>query len=90
MDLITQPEERFIANSHRHIDVQWEQVVPLFTEQVLARIEAMENTGGEPDVMLYDHALYYVDFAPESPVERRNLCYDSEAFASRKRVRFNR
>jgi len=47
----------------------------------------MEGTGGEPDVVGHDkktgeYMLY--DCSPESPKDRRSLCYDREALDSRK------
>jgi hypothetical protein len=47
----------------------------------------MEQTDGEPNVVSYDdkrHEYVFFDCSPESPVGRRNLCYDSEALESRK------
>src|SRR5690606_16813219 len=50
-------------------------------------LAAMEETGGEPDVIGRDDdtgELIFVDCAPESPKGRRSVCYDPEALASRK------
>jgi hypothetical protein len=47
----------------------------------------MERTGGEPDVIAYDEKsgeYIFYDCSPESPKERRSLCYDCEALKSRK------
>jgi hypothetical protein len=47
----------------------------------------MEDTGGEPDVVLLDPAakdICFVDCATESPVGRRSFCYDGPAQAERK------
>ncbi|MEO7800696.1 MAG: DUF4256 domain-containing protein, partial [Ginsengibacter sp.] len=50
-------------------------------------LNAMEETGGEPDVVGYDtetgEYIFY-DCSAESPKERRSLCYDGDALASRK------
>ena len=47
----------------------------------------MERTGGEPDVVGQDpktgEAIFY-DCSAESPTGRRNVCYDREAWESRK------
>ena len=47
----------------------------------------MEETGGEPDVLDYnekkDEYVFY-DCSIESPKGRRSLCYDREAWESRK------
>jgi hypothetical protein len=48
----------------------------------------MEITGGEPDVVGQDQETgeyIFYDCAPESPAERRSLCYDQEALESRKK-----
>jgi hypothetical protein len=47
----------------------------------------MESTGGEPDVVGYDKKTgeyIFYDCSAESPKDRRSLCYDGEALASRK------
>jgi hypothetical protein len=47
----------------------------------------METSGGEPDVVGYDHrtAEYILfDCSAESPKGRRSLCYDRQALDSRK------
>jgi len=47
----------------------------------------MERTGGEPDVVGHDKGTdeySFCDCSSESPVGRRNLCYDHEALESRK------
>lgn len=55
--------------------------------QKLWSLNEMEQTGGEPNVVGYDdkrHEYVFFDCSPESPIGRRNLCYDSEALESRK------
>lgn len=82
-------EERFRKHPGRHKGVQW--------RAVEARIEAnaraldlllgMEQSGGEPDVIGVDKksgAVTFCDCAVESPRDRRSLCYDAQALASRK------
>ena len=47
----------------------------------------MEKTGGEPDVTGIDSVtkqIIFMDCSPESPLGRRNLCYDQQALESRK------
>jgi hypothetical protein len=53
-------------------------------------LNEMEQTGGEPNVVGYDdkrHEYVFFDCSPESPIGRRNLCYDSEALESRKTIK---
>jgi hypothetical protein len=50
-------------------------------------LDAMEKTGGEPDVIggADEHgAFLFCDCAAESPQGRRSLCYDAEALHARK------
>ncbi|MBN1921164.1 MAG: DUF4256 domain-containing protein [Anaerolineae bacterium] len=81
---------RFAAHPERHPSLTW--------AQVQARLEAhperlwslheMERTGGEPDVVGVEaetRAVIFTDCAAESPVGRRNLCYDRQARQSRKK-----
>ena len=47
----------------------------------------MEKTGGEPDVVDYDHQTgeyIFFDCSVESPKGRRSICYDREALEARK------
>jgi hypothetical protein len=47
----------------------------------------MERSGGEPDLVGYDKKTgeyIFYDCSPESPKDRRSLCYDREALDSRK------
>jgi hypothetical protein len=47
----------------------------------------MERTGGEPDVVGRDRSTgeyVFVDCSTESPKGRRSVCYDHEAWESRK------
>jgi hypothetical protein len=49
----------------------------------------MEETGGEPDVVLLEGQgrLMFVDCAPQSPNGRRSLCYDRDAWQARREAR---
>lgn len=85
-------EKRFTENMHRHPEVKWEKVQSKLVAQPekLKSLEAMENSGGEPDVIegIGDEGmLTFIDCAPESPKERRSLCYDREALESRKKFK---
>ncbi|NLC05762.1 MAG: DUF4256 domain-containing protein [Erysipelothrix sp.] len=83
--LLTVLEERFKENSYRHEGVQWQQVTNRLNDYKLSVLLAMEETGGQPDVMVLHGELVYVDFSLESPTLRRSLCYDREALDKRKK-----
>lgn len=81
--------ERFVQNRHRHERVSWEQFEERLSQKpnCAYSILQMENTGGEPDVIGYDEVkdLYIIcDCSKESPLGRRNLCYDTAALDARK------
>jgi uncharacterized protein DUF4256 len=88
-ELLTRLKNRFAKNMGRHKGIEWARVearLQSSTEKVTV-LQEMENTGGEPDVIAYDKIsgeyLFY-DCSPESPKDRRSLCYDHEALESRK------
>ncbi|WP_181703815.1 DUF4256 domain-containing protein [Chthonobacter albigriseus] len=92
----TTPEEllgilksRFTANPTRHADLDWQTVESrlLADAKKLQTVLAMERTGGEPDVVRLgplESDLVFCDCSPESPADRRSLCYDDAALESRK------
>lgn len=89
MALLTILKKRFEAHPQRHPGMQWSRIESRIgkSSDALWRIHEMERTGGEPDVCLLDadnDHLVFVDFSSESPKERRSLCYDQHAHASRK------
>ena len=77
-------KQRFLKNMHRHGNVTWDMVVPKLNDDVLKKIEWMEDTGGEPDVVFYQDALYIIDMSKESPKGRRSVCYDKASRVGRK------
>jgi hypothetical protein len=85
-------KERFEKFESRHPHIEWETVVEKLKTppENMDSIMAMENTGGEPDVVdfgdfLSDGAIYFIDCSEQSPTKRRSLCYDSKALESRKK-----
>lgn len=83
---------RFLANMDRHIGVEWNDVTARFEKRpkCMEALFAMEETGGEPDVvgpMGDDGAWLYIDCSPETPKGRVSTCYDLEALESRKEHR---
>ena len=88
-ELIKILKTRFEKNMSRHKGIQWEAVQKRLEANAakLWSLNAMEETGGEPDVVGQDKKTgdyIFYDCAAESPKDRRSLCYDGEALASRK------
>lgn len=82
-------QARFEKHAERHRGIRWDDVRQRIEANPakLKVLAAMEETGGEPDVIGRDDdtgELIFVDCAPESPKGRRSVCYDPEALASRK------
>ena len=80
---------RFAANSRRHEQIGWPEVLARLggNARALRSLAQMEATGGEPDVIGRDQAtgrIVFCDCAPESPSGRRSLCFDAAALESRK------
>lgn len=87
--LLATLKARFGQNMHRHPGMDWAWVSSRLEARPAqwAPLHAMENTGGEPDVVGWDQQtgeLIFCDCSPESPAGRRSLCYDREALESRK------
>ena len=82
-------EERFEANMNRHKTIRWLAVQEKLEKNIekLWVLSRMEETGGEPDVVAFGLAssdFLFCDCAPESPIQRRSLCYDEAALRARK------
>jgi len=89
MELLATLRIRFERNMARHAGLSWEHVQQRIeaNESALWSLYEMERTGGEPDVIGYDDAedkYVFCDCAPESPKERRSICYDRIALNARK------
>ncbi|ULQ55817.1 DUF4256 domain-containing protein [Flavihumibacter rivuli] len=87
--LIETLQQRFERNPGRHKGIDWTTVLGRLTVRPdkLWSLQEMERTGGEPDVVGMDSSsgeLVFMDCAPESPKDRRSLCYDREALDARK------
>ncbi|MES2627669.1 MAG: DUF4256 domain-containing protein [Bacteroidota bacterium] len=78
---------RFEKNNNRHTGIHWDDVQAKLESHPAAlwSLNAMEETGGEPDVVgkEKDH-LIFMDCSPESPKGRRSICYDQQALDGRK------
>jgi hypothetical protein len=82
-------QTRFKKNIHRHKGLEWAKIkTKLDTNpERLWSLNEMEETGGEPDVIVYDKntdEYIFYDCSEESPNGRRSVCYDPEALESRK------
>ena len=84
-------KSRFEKNMNRHKGLEWVKVQAKLEQQnggeKLWTHNEMETTGGEPDVVGYDKKTgeyIFYDCSPESPKDRRSICYDHEALEARK------
>ncbi|MFA5828693.1 MAG: DUF4256 domain-containing protein [Candidatus Shapirobacteria bacterium] len=80
-------QARFKTFPNRHPDLVWEKVLAKLEANLdkLLPLYEMEQSGGQPDVVGFNPGeLIFYDCSPESPTERRNLCYDRQALESRK------
>lgn len=80
---------RFEKNMRRHAGIAWAEVLARLdaNPDALLSLQAMEATGGEPDVTGRDKVsgrFTFCDCAAESPIGRRSTCYDANARESRK------
>ena len=82
-------KERFEKKMNRHKSLKWTDVEAKLEKNPdkLAIVSAMEETGGEPDVIGFDkkaNVYIFCDCSAESPKDRRSICYDRKALNSRK------
>lgn len=87
--LIELVRERFEA--HGWYDASdWREASERMTPRIIEALGWMEETGGEPAVAPWwqpGDPLVLCDCSIESPVGRRSLCYDREAWEKRKKAR---
>lgn len=88
-EILGKLKTRFEKNMNRHIGMEWEKVQAKLEANLekLWSLHEMENTGGEPDVIIHDNKsdeYIFYDCSAESPKGRRSVCYDREALESRK------
>jgi hypothetical protein len=87
-ELIGILKARFEKHMHRHQGIAWAAVQARLQSNpdALRSLRAMEETGGEPDVIGEDKTghITFCDCSAESPSGRRSLCYDKKALDSRK------
>lgn len=87
--LLNTLKARFEKNKNRHNGIEWAKVLAKLESKKdkLWSLNEMESSGGEPDVVGLDKKTgeyIFYDCSPESPKERRSLCYDRKALDSRK------
>ncbi|MBL1220965.1 DUF4256 domain-containing protein [Chryseobacterium sp. L7] len=87
-ELLKALQLRFEKNMNRHKGLNWEKIQAKLeaAPEKLWALNEMEETEGEPDVVSYDKKTdeyIFFDCSPESP-KRRSLCYDYQAWESRK------
>ncbi len=87
--LLATLKTRFEKNMQRHKGIEWNKVQAKLESNAakLWSLNAMEESGGEPDVVDADKKTgeyIFYDCSAESPKGRRSICYDHEALESRK------
>ena len=91
-ELLAALQDRFEKHMNRHEGLAWAALRARLeaTPDKLWSLYEMERTGGEPDVVGHDpqtgEYLFY-DCSDESPRGRRSVCYDREAWESRKEAK---
>lgn len=88
-ELVNVLKKRFEKHPDRHKGMDWSDVQAKLeaNPEKLWSLDEMESSEGEPDVIGYDeqtNEYVFCDCSPESPKGRRSLCYDKEAWNSRK------
>lgn len=82
-------QKRFEENTQRHPNIKWKDVEKKLLDQPskLWSLSQMEDSDGEPDVVFFDSKskeFHFYDCSKETPKARVSLCFDKEAWTSRK------
>lgn len=82
-------KSRFEKNMNRHKGLDWVSVQARLeaNPKKLKSLAAMEESGGEPDVVGFDKKtgeFVFYDCSAETPKGRRSLCFDRAALDARK------
>lgn len=85
MELTETLRERFTVRQELYPEIAWEQVAARLAADSLAAIQYLEASGGEPSFFIFESRWFFADFSPETPVGRRNQCYDRAAREGRKK-----
>jgi len=80
-ELLNTLKVRFEKNMGRHKGLEWLKIQAKLEShpEKLGSLNAMESTGGEPDVVRYDKntdEYFFYDCSAETPNGRRSICYD--------------
>ena len=89
-ELLKTLQVRFEKNMNRHKGLEWPKIQAKLEAQPekLSSLNAMESTGGEPDIVGYDKKTgeyIFYDCSAESPKGRRSICYDREGQEEREK-----
>lgn len=89
-ELLNALKSRFEKNKHRHPEIEWSVIEAKLQSnpQKIWSLSEMERTGGEPDVVPFDQRTgeyMFFDCSPETPIDRRNTCYDRPAQEEREK-----
>ena len=89
-ELLKTLQVRFEKNMNRHKGLEWPKIQAKLEAhpENLSSLNAMESTGGEPDVVGYDKKTgeyIFYDCSAESPRGRRSICYDREGQEEREK-----
>ena len=89
-ELLKTLKDRFEKKMQRHKGLEWTKIQAKLEAhpEKLSSLNAMESTGGEPDVVGYDKKTgeyIFYDCSAESPIGRRSICYDREGQAEREK-----
>lgn len=89
-ELLGTLESRFEKNMKRQQGIEWSKVQAKLQSipQKIWSLSEMERTGGEPDVVAFDQKTgeyLFFDCATETPIHRRNTCYDRSAQQEREK-----
>lgn len=92
IELIKVLKTRFEKNMNRHKGLEWTSIQSKLEAhpEKLWSLNEMEQTDGEPDVIVHDtetDEYIFMDCSSESPKGRRSLCYDREALETRKEAK---
>lgn len=89
-ELLKTLKARFEKNMNRHQGFDWTDIQKKLeaNPEKLRSLYEMESSGGEPDIVGHDEKTgqyIFYDCSPESPKDRRSVCYDRQAQESRKK-----